>query len=212
MRPAIWSILIGLLVGASGCLCPQSLGEPVDDTARRAALLASYRPPEAKRVVYRTVLRSGGREISLAEVVKVFPEGGVSVAGVTDIGNTLYAVQIDPDGKGRVVSKSLPFSDRWLLDHLVKELLIPWNGPQETSELYRLPDESWALIHEENRLTCMFVFDEMGNWTEFRRLAGGRLRTRISLEWDEGSTPNVMRVDNRDKHYRVVRERVSSNP
>lgn len=158
------------------------------------------------------MLRSGGREISLVEIVKTFLEGGFSVAGVTDIGNTLYAVQIDPDGKGRVISKSLPFSDRWLLDHLVKELLIPWNGPQETSELYRLPDEGWALVHEENRLACMFVFDEIGNWTEFRRLAGGRLQSRISLEWDGGSTPNVMRVDNRDKHYRVVRERVSSSP
>ncbi len=212
MRPAIWSILIGLLVGASGCLCPPSLGEPVEDTARRAALLASYRPPQVQRVVYRTVLRSGGREISLAEVVKRSPEGGFSVAGVTDIGNTLYAVQIDPGGKGRVISKSLPFSDRWLLDHLVKELLIPWNGPQETSELYRLPDEGWALIHEEDRLADVFVFDERENWTEFRLLAGGRLQSRISLEWDEGSTPNVMRVDNRDKHYRVVRERVSSTP
>jgi len=212
LRPAIWSILIGLLVGASGCLCPPSLGEPVEDTARRAALLASYRPPQVQRVVYRTVLRSGGREISLAEVVKRSPEGGFSVAGVTDIGNTLYAVQIDPGGKGRVISKSLPFSDRWLLDHLVKELLIPWNGPQETSELYRLPDEGWALIHEEDRLADVFVFDERENWTEFRLLAGGRLQSRISLEWDEGSTPNVMRVDNRDKHYRVVRERVSSTP
>ena len=212
MRPAIRSILIGLLVGTSGCLSPQPLGEPVEDTAKRAALLKSYRPPEVQRVVYRTVLRSGGREISLAEVVKRSPEGGFSVAGVTDIGNTLYAVQIDPDGKGRVISKSLPFSDRWLLDHLVTELLIPWNGPPETSELYRLPDRGWALIHEEDRLTRVFVFDEMGNWTESRRLAGGRLQSRVSLEWDEGSTPNVMRVDNRDKHYHVVRECVSTSP
>jgi hypothetical protein len=158
------------------------------------------------------VLRSGGREISLAEVVKKSPEGGFAVAGVTDIGNTLYAVQIDLDGKGRVISKSLPFSDRWLLDHLVTELLIPWNGPPETSEVYRLPDGGWALIHEENRLIHVFVFDETGNWTEFRRLAGGRLQSRTSLEWDEGSTPKVMRVDNRDKRYRVVRERVSSSP
>ncbi len=158
------------------------------------------------------MIRLGGREISLAEVVKISAEGGFAVAGVTDIGNTLYAVQIDPAGKGRVISKSLPFSDRWLLDHLVRELLIPWNGPQETSELYRLPDESWALVHEENRLTCMFVFDRMGNWTEFRRLAGGRLHSRVSLEWDGESIPNVMRVDNRDRHYRVVRERVSSAP
>ncbi len=212
MRSTIWSILIGLLVGASGCLCPPSLGEPVDDTARRAALLASYRPPEVLRAVYRTVIRLGGREISLAEVIKISPEGGFAVAGVTDIGNTLYAAQIDPDGTGRVISKSLPFSDRWLLDHLVRELLIPWNGPQETSQLYRLPDESWALIHEEPRLTCMFVFDRMGNWTEFRRLAGSRLHSRVSLEWDGESIPNVMRVDNRDRHYRVVRERVSSTP
>ena len=212
MRPTIRSILIGLLVGTSGCLCPQPLGEPVEDTAKRAALLASYRPPEVQRVVYRTVLRSGGREISLAEVVKRSPEGGFSVAGVTDIGNTLYAVQIDPDGKGRVISKSLPFSDRWLLDHLVTELLIPWNGPPETSELYRLSDGGWALIHQEDRLTRAFVFDEMGNWAEFRRLAGGRLQSRVSLEWDEGAAPNVMRVDNRSKHYRVVRERVSSSP
>jgi hypothetical protein len=187
----------------------------------------------------------------LTEIVKIPPDGGFSVAGVTDIGSTLYAVRVDPNATGRVIRKSLPFSDRWLLDGLVAELLVPWNGPTEACRLFRqsdgicvegvppsarlsspksnrglegdpkrdesrlgtqardTPDGTWALVREVGDDTCVFSFDAGGRWQGLGRFSGGRLRSRVSLEWDAESIPKVMRVDNPRKHYHAVRERVS---
>jgi hypothetical protein len=207
----VWPILIFLLIGICGCECHQPVGELVDDPERCAALLRGYQRPDARKVVFRTIVLWPGREVSLVEVVKVFPEGGFSVAGVTDIGNTLYAVRIDPGGQARVVSKSLPFSNQWLLEGLVAELLVPWNGPDEAGELYRLQEGTLALIGQEGRFTLVFVFDHAGRWQEFRRLSGCRLVSRTLLEWDGGTVPAVMRTDNFENRYHVVRERVSTD-
>jgi len=181
----------------------------VDDAAHRAALLEACPRPAVAQAVFRTLIRWGPREVSLTEVVKVSDEGGLSVAGVTDIGSTLYAVQLDPQGRGRVLRKTLPFSDRWLLDSLIADLLVPWNGPKEACQLHKRADQSWALICPEQGVTRIFLFDEAGRWQQFQRLRGSRLLSRISLEWDGQPIPRIMRVDNLDKHYRVVRERVS---
>lgn len=145
----------------------------------------------------------------MTEIVKIPPDGGFSVAGVTDIGSTLYAVRVDPNAAGRVIRKSLPFSDRWLLDGLVAELLVPWNGPTEACRLFRQPDGTWALVREVQNDVLMFTFDASGYWQGFRRFSGGRLHSRVSLEWDTESIPKVMRVDNPRNHYHVVREHVS---
>ena len=210
MRSAIESILLCLLAGVCGCACPQSLGERVDDIARQAALLHAYQRPDVQQVVFQTVIRWGERGISLTEIVKAAPEGGFSVVGLSDIGKTLYAVRVDRDGKGQVISKSLPFSNQWLLDGPVAELLLPWNGPDETCPLHKLSDGTWALVCQAKRDVRMFIFGEVGKWIEFRRFSGCRLLSRISLEWDGGPVPKVMRVDNPGNHYRAVRERVSS--
>jgi hypothetical protein len=181
----------------------------VNDASRRAALLQACRRPQVTEAVFRTLIRWPGREIALTEVVKVPPEGGFLIAGVTDLGSTLYAVQIAPNGEGRVLSKSLPFSDRWLLDGLVEELLIPWKGPRETSQLYRQSGGVWALAHQVGDDLYTFVFDASGNWQGIRRFSGGHPRYRASLEWDGKPVPKIVRVDNPDHHHRTVRERVS---
>jgi hypothetical protein len=202
-------ILVCLSLGVGGCASPLSLGEPVNDAARRAALRQACRRPQVTEAVFRTLIRWPGREIALTEVVKVPPEGGFQVAGITDLGSTLYAVQVAPNGDGRVLSKSLPFSDRWLLDGLVAELLLPWQGPHEADQLYRQPDGTWALVHQTGDDTYIFVFDASGKWQEIRHLTRGRLRCRAFLEWDAEPVPKVIRVDNPGHHYRTVRERVS---
>ncbi len=201
-------ILICLLAGIPGCAGSPPLGEPVDNAARRAALLAAWQRPEVSQAIFRTVIRWGSRELSLVEIVKPTPERGYSVAGITDVGNTLYAVQVDADGEGRVLSKSLPFSDRWLLEGPVTEVLIPWTGPAESSELRRLPDGTWALVDRGNRTTRMFVFDRTGTWRELRLLSGTRELIRASLEWNKGPVPGVVRVHNSHNHYHAVRENI----
>jgi hypothetical protein len=208
VRHAARLILICLLAGVCGCASQPPLGTPSEDAARQAALLQACRRPEVPKAVFRTLIRWGGRELSLTEVVEPSAQGGFSVAGVTDIGSTLYAARIDPEGKGHIVSNALPFSNRWLLDGLVTELLMPWNGPDETCRLYRSPDETWTLIRSAGRDIRMFLFDEAGRWQEFRRFSGSHLCTRATLEWDEGPLPKTVRIDNPDKHYHVVRERV----
>ena len=197
-------------------MCRQNFGEPSDDSSRRTALLNGSKSPDANEVAFQTIIRWGGREISIVEVVKVFQAGGYSVVGVTDIGTTLYAAQIDKDGKGHVISNALPVSDRWLLENLVTELLIPWNGPGDTYRLYKLPEEKWAMVDEADNTATIFIFDEAGKWLEFRRTSGCRLRCRASFEWDQRRVPRrvpkVIRVENLDKHYSVVRESVSVVP
>ncbi len=192
-----------------GCASNPSLGEPVNDAPRRAALLQACRRPHVTEAVFRTLIRWPGREISLTEIVKVPPEGGFRAAGITDIGSTLYAVQVAPNGESRVLSKSPPFSDRWLLDGLLTELLIPWKGPHEASQLHRQSDGDWALVHQVKDDIHIFVFDASGNWQRVRRLSGGHLRYRALLEWDAEPIPKIMRVDNPGNHYHTVRERVS---
>jgi len=207
----VWPILIFLLIGICGCGCHQPVGELVDDPEQFAALLRRYQRPDALKVVFRTLVVWPGREVSLVEVVKVFPEGGFAVAGITDVGNTLYAVRIDSGGQSNVVSKSLPFSNKWLLEGLVAELLVPWRGPDQRGELYRLDEGPLALIRQQDRATLVFVFDEGGQWQQFRRFSGCGLRSQTLLEWDGGSVPAVMRTDNLDNRYHVVRERVSTD-
>ncbi len=189
----------------------------MNDAARRAALLqacpaprgGAARPAQVTEVVFRTLIRWPGREMSLTEIVKVPREGGFRAAGITDIGSTLYAVQVAPNGERRVLSKSLPISDRWLLDGLLTELLIPWDRPHEASQLHRQSDGTWILAHQVGHDIHLFVFDADGNWKEVRRLSGGRLRYRASLEWDGEPIPKIIRIDNPGSHYRAVRERVS---
>lgn len=199
---------MGLLFVVSGCALRQSLGEPIDDPARRTALLGTYRRPEVAEAVFRTLIRWGGREISLTEIVKPSPDGSLSVAGITDIGSTLYAAQIDPDSHGQILSKSLPFSDRWLLEGLIAELLIPWNGPPETSQLYERSDGTWAMACKKRRATHLFIFNEAGTWQYFHRLTGSRVLSRAVLEWDGDPVPRIMRIDNPGRHYHAIRERV----
>jgi hypothetical protein len=200
--------ILGLLV--LGCACPRSLGPVIDDPAQRASLLEASRRPDVSRAVFQTVVRWPGRALSLTEIVKRHPDEGYSVVGVSDVGSTLYAVRIAADGQGEVVSKSLPFSDRWLLDGFVAELLAPWTGPDETSELHELSDGTAALAQEKGRLRHVYLFDASGRWVGVQRLSGCRLRCQMSLEWGEGDVPTTIRVENAQKHYRAVRENVST--
>lgn len=193
-------------------MCRQNLGEPSDDLSRRATLLSESKSPDANEVTFRTIIHWGSREISLVEVVKVFPEGGFSIAAVSDIGTTLYSARIDKDGKGHIISNALPVSARWLLENLITELLIPWNGPGNTCRLYRLPEEKWAMVGEVDNTAKIFIFDDAGKWLEFQRTAGCRLRCKMLFEWDQRRVPKVIRVENFDKHYHVVRESISIIP
>jgi hypothetical protein len=220
VKNAVRRILICVLFGAAGCASHPSLGEPVDDAAQRTALLQAYRRPNVQETVYRTLISWPGREVSVTEVVKVSPDGSFSVAGVTDIGSTLYAVQVAPDGQGRVLSKVLPFSDQWLLDGLVAELLIPWNGPDEACRLFvgrasphdvlgergRSP---YTLVREGGDEIQVFTFDAGGQWQGCRRFSGGRLQSQAVLEWDAQSLPRRIQVNNPRHHYHIIRERVS---
>jgi hypothetical protein len=208
VRPVLWFILFGALAALSGCANAPSLGEPIRDLSRRTALLEAYHRPDVPKVIFRTLIRWGEREIALTEIVKTDPEGGAAVAGITDIGSTLYAAQVGPDGRGQVISNALPFSDQWLLDGLVAELLIPWHGPDQACQLHRQPGNAWALACQEDRITRLFVFDEAGHWQRLCRFSNSRLLSRTFLEWDGQSVPRIMRVDNPGKHYHVVRERV----
>jgi len=193
-----------------GCACPGKLGPAIDDPARRAQFLHACQPPDVSRAVFQTVVRWPGRELPLTEIVKRHPEGGYSVAGVSDVGSTLYAARVTAAGQGEIISKALPFSDRWLLDGFVAELLIPWIGPDEMSELRTLPDGTEVLAQGEGKLTRAYLFDASGQWVAVQRVSGCRVRCRISLEWDEGPLPATMRVENSQKHYRAIRENVST--
>ena len=196
-------------LAVAGCAGPLALGPVVDDPARRTSLLRVCERSDPARAVFQTVVRWPGTALSLTEIVKHHPGGGYSVAGVADVGKTLYAARVRADGRGRIISKSLPFSDRWLLEGFVAELLVPWTQPDESSELHELADGTFALVQKEGRLNHVYLFDASERWVGYRRLSGTRLRYRVLLEWGEGPLPATMRVENVQKHYRAVRENVT---
>jgi hypothetical protein len=210
LRNCLGPFLLAGLIGLSGCAKPVSLGRLIHDPAHQAALTLRTHGVEVSKGVFRTVIYWGPRQMAFIEVVKKHAQGGLSIAAITDLGTTLYAVQIDPNGVSRVIRKSLPFSDQWLLDGLVAELLILWQRPPQPSHLRQLDPDHRALVHQEGRRTVMYVFDRADQWIEYQRLWRQRSHCRISLEWDNDPLPKVMRVHNPKKHYRVVRERVRS--
>jgi len=210
LRNCLRPFLLAGLIGLSGCAKPVSLGRLIHDPARQAVLMRKTHGADVSEGIFRTVISWGPRQMAFVEVVKNHAQGGLSVAAVTDLGTTLYAVQIDPNGASRVIRKSLPFSDQWLLDGLVAELLILWQRPPQPSHLHQLDLDHRALVHQAGHHTVMYVFDRDDQWIEYQRLWRQRCHSRISLEWDTDPLPKVMRVRNARKHYRVVRERVHS--
>jgi hypothetical protein len=206
------TILLSLFIGLSGCRCGQNFGELSTNLTRRETILNSYKSPEASEVTFQSLIHWGGHEIFLIEVVKVLPQGGFSVAGVSDIGKTLYSAQIEREGKGRIISNALPVSERWLMENLITELLIPWNGPDETYQLYQISEGRWAMVNGAEDDSKVFIFDKEGKWLEYRRILNCRLKCRESVEWAEKGVPKVIRVDNFEKNYNIVRESISVAP
>jgi len=193
-----------------GCMSFKPPGHLISDPAQQSRVLGFYQYPQVHMVLFRSVIRWGKREVPLTEVVKVLPEGGYSVAGITDIGSTLYAVRIAAQGPAKVLRKALPFSDAWLTRNLVAELMVPWTAPPASGQLYRLPDGACAWTHTSDHTTVMYTFSAAGQWRTFRRFSGNRVRCVVELEWDGQSVPSVMRVRNFGKHYQVVRERIAA--
>jgi hypothetical protein len=156
------------------------------------------------------VVHWSGRALSLTEIVKRHSDGGYSVVGIADVGKTLYAARVAADYSGEIISKSLPFSDRWLLEGFVSELLVPWTAPDGTSDLHELADGTYALVQNDDRLRHVYLFDDSGQWVEYWLFLGARMRFKVSMEWGEGTVPTTMRIENSQGHYRVVREKVST--
>ncbi len=196
------------LIGLSGCARPVSLGRLIHDPAQQAQLRLGVNSTELSEGMFRTLISWGPRQMAFVELVKKNAQGGLSVAALTDVGSTLYAVQIDPNGATRVIRKSLPFSDQWLLDGLVAELLILWQRPPANSHLHQLNPDQRALVLQEGQGTKLYVFDRSDRWVEYQRLWRRRSQCHISLEWDSDPLPKLMRVHNSKKHYRVLRERL----
>jgi len=193
-------------------MCSRDFGRLSDDSAKLKALLDSSKSPQVSESSFQTILRWGGREISFVEVVKMFPQDGFSVVAVSDIGKTLYSARIDKTGGGKIISNVLPVSDKFILENLIAELLVLWDVPDENSRLYVQPDGKWALVSDIGKTVKVYIFDDAGNWLEFRRISSCWLKCKESFEWKQNRVLKLMRVENYDKHYKITREFISSVP
>ncbi len=185
------------------------LGEVVEDPAQKARLLDAFPEPEVSKVVYHTVLHWPGRELSLVEVVKAQESGVLAVAGLTEMGNTLFTARAHRDGDVEILQNNLPLSDSWLISGPVAELLLPWRGPAARAVLRRVDDGTWRLWQEETAGDRLYVLGQDGAWEGVMLLSGSRLRSRSTFEWDGQPIPLRTHTTHHKHHYRSVRERAS---
>lgn len=207
------SVRTVLLLSVTGTLltgCASvPLGEVVEDPAQKAHLLETFPEPQVSKVVYHTVLHWPGRELSLVEVVKAKDAGVLAVAGLTEMGNTLYTARAHRDGDVEILQNNLPLSDGWLTSGPVAELLLPWRGPTASSVLRRADDGTWRLWQEETAGDRLYTLGQDGTWEGVLLLSGTRLRSRSTFEWDDQPIPLRTHTTHHKHHYRSVRERAS---
>jgi hypothetical protein len=198
--------VVGVLL--SGC-AGVPLGEVVEDPARKARLLDTFPDPNVSKVIYHTVLHWPGRELSLVEVVKAEASGSLAVAGLTEMGNTLYTARADRAGDVKILQNNLPLSDGWLTNGPVAELMLPWRRPTADAVLRRAGDGSWRLWQEDPAGDRLYILGPEHAWNEVQLLSGRRLRSRTTLEWDTESVPLRLRTTHHRHHYQALRERAS---
>jgi hypothetical protein len=197
------------------CLCLLAgcaqvpLGVPIDNPQLHQQLRGQIRVPDVNQVVFQTVVRWPGREVSLVEIVKEEPAGTLSVAGLSDIGNTVYTVRFNEAGDAEVLKNQLPLSNTWLVEGLVADLLVPWQHPFAFAELRRLDSGAWMLLQESETGQELFVFDEDRQWEQYGRLRGKRVLSQTVLYWDGETVPHKTTTENKRYHFRTVRERAS---
>ena len=185
------------------------LGQAINHPEQKERLLDQSHPPHVTQVVFHTVLQWPGRALSLTEIVKVEDTGVMSVVGLSDMGQTLYAIRLPGHNEAELLKKNLPFSDSWLLEGLVPGLVTPWQRPLAHAELGRLADGSWRLLQDSPGGRTMFVFDMEGRRSQVLMLSGKRLVSRTTMEWDRQAVPLRMITENKRHHYRAIRERAS---
>lgn len=208
MKATAVPILMGLAI-LSGCLGHTSPGAVVRDPVLKAELVQRIRQVHVTNAVFHTLIQWPGREVSLVEIVKVLDGGGLSVAGLTDMGNTLYAVHIPAQGRAEVLTRHLPLSEAWLVEGLMAGLLIPWRVPDDSAQVRQQPDGTWALSREQGRTTLSYLLDEAGQWHTVDCFSGSRRVSRTRVEWDGRGVPVKMETQDVRYHFVAVRERVT---
>jgi len=124
-----------------------------------------------------------------------------------DIGSTLYAAQVGRTVAG-VISNSLPFSDQWLLDGLVAELLVPGMDPtdlptaQTTRQCLVL-----ACKRAASHVSSSSMRLETGSSSTDSQVS---LLSRTFLDWDGEPSKDHAR-DNSGKNYHAVRSESRSD-
>jgi len=192
----------------SGCAAVP-LGEVVEDPVRKVRLLDTFPDPNVSKVIYHTVLHWPGRELSLVEVVKAEASGSLAVAGLTEMGNTLYTARADRNGEVKILQNNLPLSDGWLTSGPVAELMLPWRGPTTEALLRRAADGSWRLWQEDPSGDRLYILGPEHSWDEVQLLSGRKLRSRTTFEWDAESVPLRLRTTHHKHHYKALRERAA---
>ena len=151
-----------------------------------------------------------GRALSLTEIVKRHSDGGYSVVGIADVGKTLYAARVAAD-----------YSVRSSASHCHSRIGGCWRvscrncsfpGPRRMGRAICMswPTGLTLLCRTMTGSDMSISLTTLGNgWNTgffWGRECGSRFR------WSGGRvlSPTTMRIENSQGHYRVVREKVST--
>lgn len=134
--------LCALLCAATGCR-----GVRVDLVPIKAAEAAHIAPQTTiptDSAAWRVMMRRGKRDIVFTVLTESHKDEGLRVAGLSDLGNTLFLADVAPDGHVTVLSNKTGVSGKRLENSFVRDAIVPF--------VYINPENAQAYKTEDGRI------------------------------------------------------------
>ncbi|HDP33650.1 MAG TPA: hypothetical protein ENN29_00910 [Candidatus Hydrogenedentes bacterium] len=162
-------------LSAGGCLGKRVDLRPVSPAQEVfIPLQCQAEPPDA--VTWRVLLQRGKRESVFTVLVEQHYDGELRVAGISDLGTTLFLGVAHNNGNMTVHANKTGMSDRRLSQTVLLDATIPFLIPPEHAACHMLDDGRLALVaRPAPRRSHIFVYDPDGRLVEFWRLRRKRL-------------------------------------
>jgi hypothetical protein len=155
---SIMGISLAALAGCNGVVhnggTPFNSPDLIDALCKKTAEMY----PVGMRATHRAILTTRGRESALTGVVHSKPDGTIRLAGISDLGRTVFCVSRWPDGKATVERRLPVLSDSALI-----------NGPLRDVEAiyFRRPPKNAILEQRDGGLVSLVSGKGSGRREEF---------------------------------------------
>lgn len=134
--------LCALLCVAAGCRGARVDLIPLNAT--EVVHIAHQTTIPADSAAWRVMMRRGKRDIVFTVLTETHKNDGLRVAGLSDLGNTLFLADIAPDGHVTVLSNKTGVSGKRLENSFVRDAIVPF--------VYISPENAHAYKTEDGRI------------------------------------------------------------